>query len=241
VKVTNSITVLSGSYYTAGGHNELLGEVYGIKTGDSLILVDCGAPGNALSRIKETLEYYGETAPITHVLLTHAHYDHCGNAKALQDQGAKIIVGKPDAFQCSNGGPHGLETPFDTTEFAFPAFQPDIEITEDCEMELNSLLFRFIQIPGHTPGSMAISLHIDKKDVLFTGDALWPLGDSVFGDVSFGFTGDLGYSRADTVSSMMKLRKTQADILLPGHGKICLANGTGMLDLAASKAFMTLR
>ena len=157
MRLTNNIFVLSGSYFSGVDDMSTLGDVYGVRTPKGIVLVDCGEPDTGPRMLKETLAYFDAFEPITHVIITHAHHDHCGGAKLLQAEGAKIIVASEDAAVCKNGGVWGMYGPFDQ-EQAFPAFAPDIEIGDDCELEINGLMFEFIKIPGHTKGSMAIRL-----------------------------------------------------------------------------------
>ena len=239
MRVTNNIYVLSGGYFSAVGDFATLGDVYGIRTPQGIILVDCGVQKTGPATIREALAYFDVQEPITHVILTHAHWDHCGGAKELQDAGAKIIVGKEDSHYCTNGGVNGMYSPFDD-EHNFPAFTPDVTIDSDQTLELNGLNFEFIKIAGHTAGSMAIRIKIDGKIVLFTGDALQPEG-TILDSVSLGWQGDPAFSRENIVNSMMKLMTYETDIILPGHGKICLKNGTKLLRKAARTAFLTLR
>ena len=240
MKVTNNIFVLSGSYFSGVSDMSTLGDVYGILTPHGVVLVDCGEPVSGPRMLKDTLAYFDVLLPITHVIVTHAHHDHCGGAKQLKEEGAKIIVASEDAVLCKNGGVYGMYTPFDK-EQAFPCFTPDMEIEDDCKLEINGVQFEFIKIPGHTKGSMAIRLEMDGKTVMFTGDALQPDGKSRFTDVSFGWQGDPHFCRDDIVKSMMKLMNYETDMILPGHGKVCLRNGTEVLRHAAQTAFLTLR
>ena len=239
MRVTDNIFVLSGSYFSAINDSSTLGDVYGVRTPQGLILIDCGNPVTGPIMLKETLAYFGVTQPITHLIITHAHHDHCGGAKELQEAGVKVIVGEEDAMYCANGGCWGLHTPFDR-EQAYPAFSPDITISGDTTKEINGVNFKFIHIPGHTPGSMAIRIELDGKTVMFTGDALQP--DGIFlNNVTFGWQGDPSFDREVVVESMMKLMKYETDMILPGHGKVCLRNGTNLLRYAAQAAFTTLR
>jgi len=239
MRVTNHVYVLSGSYFSAVGDASTLGDVYGIHTPQGVILIDCGAPATGPAMLRETLDYFEIREPVTHVIITHAHWDHCGGAKALQNAGAKVIVGQADTLYCTNGGVKGMISPFDDEQI-FPAFTPDITIADDQALELNGLSLEFIKIPGHTPGSVAVRLSIDGKTILFTGDALQP--DGLYLDnVTLGWEGDPGFSRQAIVDSMMKLMKYETDMILPGHGKICLKNGTSLLRHAAQTAFLTLR
>ena len=239
MKITNNIYVLSGSYFSAVNNAATLGDVYGIRTPQGVILIDCGNPVTGLAMLKETLFYFNVNEPITHCIVTHAHHDHCGSAKELQEAGTIIIVGQEDASYCTNGGVWGLSTPFDK-EQAYPAFSPDIIISEDQTLEINGISFEFIKVPGHTPGSIAIRVTMDDKKVLFTGDILQP--DGIYlNSVNFGWKGDPFFNRQATVDSMMKLMQFETDMVLPGHGRLCLRNGTALLRHAAQIAFTTLR
>ena len=244
MRITDHVYVLSGSYYSAGDMATHLGDVYGINAPGGLILIDSGFSKDSFGLIAENLAYYGLPPRPEYLILTHAHFDHCGNARAYQQIGAKIIVGAEDAYQCINGGCQGLDlpTPFDDKHI-FPAFVPDNVISDDCVNDLCGLPVRFIKIPGHTPGSIAAMIDIDSKKIVFTGDVLCPLGYSLLDSVSLGWQGDVRFSREAVVSSMMHLLNTapDADIILPGHGKACLRNGGAMIRLAAQTAFMTMR
>ena len=239
MRVTNNTYVLSGSYYSAVNDASSLGDVYGIRTSQGVIIVDCGVPVEGPAILRETLAYFEVDEPVTHLIITHAHFDHCGGARELQDAGAKVIVGLEDAEYCINGGVERVDSPF-YDEQIFPAFTPDITIDCDQALELNGLSFKFIKIPGHTPGSIAIQVKVDKKTIMFTGDALQPDG-LMLENVSLGWQGDPDFNRQNVVDSMMKLVDYHADMVLPGHGKVCLRNGHNLFRLAAQTAFLTLR
>ncbi len=237
MRITNNLYMLSGSSFSAVNNHKTLGEVYGILTQQGVILIDCGKAKAGPTMLKETLSYFEVDEPITHLILTHAHHDHCGGAKELQDTGTKVIVGKADVDYCINGGPKG--TPFDE-EQSFPAFIPDTEIPNDQTLEINGLKFEFIMIPGHTQGSMAIRVKLDGKTMLFTGDTLEADG-TFLNNFLFGWPGDPSYDQQMIVESIMKLMKYETDMVLSGHGKVCLRNGTDLLRHAAQVAYTTLR
>jgi glyoxylase-like metal-dependent hydrolase (beta-lactamase superfamily II) len=239
MRITNNIYNLSGSCFSVVNNYDTLGEVYGIKTQQGIILIDCGKPRTGLAMLKETLLYFDVNEQITHLIVTHAHHDHCGNAKELQEAGAKVIVGAGDVNYCKNGGFWGMGNPFEK-EQAYPAFEPDIIIDNDSKMKLNNVEFEFILIPGHSPGSMAIRIKLDGKIILFTGDTLEP-GGTYLENYLFGWPGDPLFDKKKTVESLLKLTKYEADMILPGHGKICLKNGSELLRCAAQSAFITLR
>lgn len=239
MKITKNVYMLSGSAFSAVNDDAMMGEVYGVYTTQGIILIDCGKTKSGLKMLKETLFYFDVDAPITHCIITHAHHDHCGNSKQLQTEGTVIIVGKEDEYYCINGGVGELNSPF-KNEQRFPAFIPDILIEKDQVLEINGVYFEFIKVPGHTPGSMAILTQVDERVIMFTGDMLQP--DGIFlNSVSLGWTGDPRYDKDTLVKSIIKLMKYKADIILPGHGRICLRNGTSLLEYAAQVAYTSKR
>lgn len=229
--ISNNLFYLSGSCFSATNDKGMLGEVYGIYTDQGLILIDCGEAFTGPAMIRKTLKKFNINLPITHVVLTHGHHDHCGGAKELQELGAKIIVGAGDANYCKQGGPKG--TP-DDVEQSYPAFIPDVEISEDQEMIINGVMFEFIMIPGHTNGGMAIRANVDDKFILFTGDTLEADG-TFLNKFLFGWEGDPAFNKKAIVDSIMKLTKYKVDIVLSGHGKICLRNGSELIHQAAKE------
>jgi glyoxylase-like metal-dependent hydrolase (beta-lactamase superfamily II) len=242
MRITDHVYLLSGDSYGAGDYG-MLGNAYGIRSKNGLILVDCGLPETGMRMIEETLDYYGIKDPITHLLITHAHVDHCGNAKLLQERGTIIIAGEGDvAHLCKAGGVNLFrDTRYEEGSYHyFPAFTPDFPISKDSDMEINGLPFRFITIPGHTPGSMAVWLNIDGKTMLFTGDSVNPLGIRIQ-EVDIGWYGDPLFDRKSLVESLMKLVPLDPDMILGGHGSVCLRDGNCILRRAAKRAYFELR
>jgi glyoxylase-like metal-dependent hydrolase (beta-lactamase superfamily II) len=242
MRITDHVYLLSGDSYGAGDYG-MLGNVYGIRTTQGLILIDCGLPDTGLKMIRETLDYYEIEDTITHVLITHSHVDHCGNAKTLQDCGASIIAGEGDINHlCKPGGVNLFrDIRYEEGSYHFfPAFTPDIAISKDNKMEINGLTFRFILIPGHTPGSIAVWLDIDGKSMLFTGDSVNPLGIRIQ-EVDIGWYGDPRFDKKSLVESLMKLIPLDPDMILGGHGAVCLRDGNHVLRRAAKRAYFELR
>ena len=239
MRVTDNIFILNGGHFMAVNNRDFLGEAYGIRTPGGVILIDSGPPVTGPAMIRENLEYLHVKEPITHLIVTHGHWDHAGGAKELQEKGVKVIVSEQDVKYCVNGGREGMRSPF-ISGHDFPAFTPDIIIADDQIMDINGLAVEFIMIPGHTPGSMGARVKIDHKTALFTGDALQLVG-KYMDTVEFGWRGDPNFSRESIVSSMYKLMSYKTDMILPGHGKVCARNGTEMLVEAAQQAFLTLR
>ncbi len=160
------------------------------------VVVDCG---ENYKKIKQAESDNG--FKIKAVLLTHAHFDHSGCAKKLQDDGAKIYVSKIDAPKLTNdlnlSADFGRKFEYLNADFTFD----DGDVLEVC-----GLKFKVILTPGHTDGSTTFLI----EDMLFTGDTLFL--ESV-GRTDFP-TGD----REELVNSVKKLYALSGDYkVYPGH------------------------
>lgn len=134
-----------------------------------------------------------EGARLTHILLTHGHYDHVGAVEELQRKtGAKVWLAPQDA--CG-----GELFPFTTPDNAY-ADGEEIRVDTD-------LAFRVIATPGHSAGSVCLLC----GGLLFSGDTLFA------GDV--GRT-DLPGGSWDTLRESLKklcVAVTENVQVLPGH------------------------
>ena len=157
-------------------------------------------PGGDLPKLTAAAAQHGVT--IEKIILTHGHFDHCGEAKPLAEQLAVPIEGphEADRFWIARLAEDGRK-------YGVPGlpFEPDRWLVDGDEVSVGELTFQVYHCPGHTPGHVVFH-HAPSKfatvgDVLFQGsigrtdfplgnhqdllDAiitkLWPLGgDTVF-------------------------------------------------------------
>ena len=155
--------------------------------------------GENYKKIKQVSEQYG--FEIKAILLTHAHFDHAGNAKKLQDDGAKIYISKLDAPKLLNednlASDFGRKFDYLTADYTF----------EDGEhLNVIGIKIKVIATPGHTDGSVCFM--VDNS--LFTGDTLF------YGSV--GRTDFKSGNREEMVKSIKKLFNLDGDYAVyPGH------------------------
>ncbi len=138
------------------------------------ILVESG-PGSTQAELVSALDKFGFSAhDITDVLLTHIHLDHAGAAGWLAQQGAQIYVHKV-------GAPHLLNPEKlimsatriygDLMDALWGVFLPVPEekliiLDDDDEVEIENLIFRAIDTPGHAIHHLAYIF----EDICFSGD-----------------------------------------------------------------------
>ncbi len=220
-------------YYPQGS---CANNVYVIKGKDALVMHDCGGTDEEIGLIDEGLKYWGlSDYPISHVLISHSHSNHMGNAKFFRDRGAKIVAGKDEAPAIEIGDQRVVDHgPFKKKDYV-PS-PVDIKVKDGDVIESSGLKFEVISAPGHTPGSTIYRLVIDGKTVLFTGDVL-----SVPVEHILGWTGDEGYDREKYFETIKKLSKLHADVILPSDFEILLKDGWKILQESYLRALLEWR
>lgn len=129
--------------------------------GSRAIAVDVGGDPESMLAY---LEQHGLT--LTHILLTHLHFDHTFGAQALHAAtGALILSGAGDAFllnsELGRGGFMGFpEVPV----FTFQPLAPG----ETTFLDQPCMV---LETPGHTPGSL--SFYFPRAGVVFSGDVVF--------------------------------------------------------------------
>ncbi len=138
---------------------------------------------------------------ITHVLITHGHFDHVGGAKLLKDRGAEIYMSEIDysSVDILNNFFGYKVAPFDI----------DTYVTDGHEFELLGHRFKVISTPGHTNGSVC---YILDDNTVFSGDTLFYLS-----------VGRTDFPSGDTHKLLISLKKlcelNGNYTVLPGHGQ----------------------
>lgn len=156
------------------------------------ILIDAAAePGVYLKALDEA------DATLTHILLTHGHYDHVGAVAALKKAtGCKVYMDKADAQ-----GSQLLPLTPDVVTDEWPA---------DGKLQIDELSLTVCHTPGHTPGGVCIVCY----GLLFSGDTLFA-GSCGRTDFPGGSMQEMGKS----LSLLAELPLPDATKVLPGHGE----------------------
>ncbi len=163
--------------------------------GEALV-IDCGENYKKIKQVESANGF-----KIKAVLLTHAHFDHSGCAKKLQDDGAKIYISKIDAPKLKND--LNLSSDFGRK---FEYLNADFTFSDGDSLSVCGIDIKVIATPGHTDGSVTFRV----GNMLFTGDTLF-LG--TVGRTDFP-TGD----RDTLVQSVKKLYALEGDYAVyPGH------------------------
>lgn len=119
------------------------------------ILIDPGPDGDKI--IKET-----EGIEITHILLTHCHFDHTYSLNKIR--GSKLVVGSK---KCSS---NMIRPEISLSALkSLPDASCDIIMEDGEEKDFNGIKIKCIHTPGHTDGSVCFL----AENCLFSGDTLF--------------------------------------------------------------------
>ena len=105
---------------------------------------------------------------ITHILLTHAHFDHVGGLAELEAETNAPIYIHPDAVEMLAHAPEAAAS-FNMTLPAPP--KATNMLTEDDVINVGQLKFEVLFTPGHAPGH--VSFYVREHNVVFDGDVLF--------------------------------------------------------------------
>lgn len=223
-------------YLVSGGVYGQLGNVLAVRYQGGCFLVDDGNP-EAFDTIVENLNYWGiSEKEITHVFLTHGHDDHAGTSRQFQELGARIVVGKDDAYMLRQGN-FGKESPF--MNHQMPCCEPDLLIDGDTQMKVGNVDIDIYAMPGHTNGSLLYDVKLGCERVLFSGDMFNCDGEK--GDMAhIWWKGDMDYSTQKLGESFKKLWKLDLNptVIVGGHGNPRMGKNTKDMIMIAYKDFL---
>lgn len=156
------------------------------------ILIDAAAEPETY---KKALAEQGAT--LTHILLTHGHYDHVGAVAALRrETGCKVYLDPADAL--------GNDL--------YPLKSSDVDEAWPVSgsLAIDELTFTVYHTPGHTPGSVVLAL----GNMLFCGDTLFA-GSCGRTDMP----GGSGIRMQQSLSMLAESDLRDDAQVLPGHGE----------------------
>lgn len=165
-----------------------------------MIIID---PGACAKQLAKKVDESG-AKPVA-ILLTHGHFDHATDAKALADRyGIKIYIHEADKAT--------LDDPQLNVSYMMgqsKTFYADVFLKDKQEIDIAGFHIVVLHTPGHTPGGCCY--YFPYEDVIFTGDSLF-CG-------SIGRTDFKGGSMSDLVRTVKEKIMTlpERTEVYPGH------------------------
>lgn len=148
--------------------------------------------------------------PLTRIVNTHLHSDHCGGNATLQRAfGAAVFVPEASAAAVREWSADGLT--FTPTGQRCERFTLQGTTRVGDMLEAGSRRFEVIEAPGHDPQSTI--LFDAAHGLLISADALWENG---FGVVFPELEGEPGF--ADVAAVLDTIERLPVQLVVPGHG-----------------------
>jgi len=145
-----------------------------VVTAEGIVAIDAAsAPEHAAAALRDLREI--TTLPVTHIILTHAHWDHVGGLGVLTADGATVIAQEnfPGELRLENSGP----PPF---RYLLPGGRrrrievvPDHLVSEPEKLTAGGTEFTLIPITGGETHDGLI-VHLPDREVVFAGDMSMP-------------------------------------------------------------------
>ena len=128
---------------------------WALTTSGGIILIDTLFTYNSEEEIVGGLKKLGlDPAQVKYVIITHAHGDHVGGAKLMQDRfKSRIVMGGPDwdsIERSVNGYPEGKP-------------KRDIVADDGQKITLGDTAVTIVTTPGHTPGTLSMIFPVKDR------------------------------------------------------------------------------
>jgi glyoxylase-like metal-dependent hydrolase (beta-lactamase superfamily II) len=175
-------------------------------------LVDSGYCTHAA----QTLELVGCAVgdlPLTRLVNTHLHSDHCGGNAALQARYPGLRTSIPPGLASAVRQWDPVALTYQPTGQQCPRFLHDDVLVPGSEIELGELCWEVHGAPGHDQHS--VILFEPGTRTLISADALWRHG---FGVVFQELEGESAFS--EVAATLDAIEALDARVVIPGHGAV---------------------
>lgn len=193
-----------------------------VVTSDGVVVIDTPQLPTAAVRMRKTAEKYGE---IRYLINTEHHVDHIFGNYFFQGAGIvashrrvfeefMVVYPEIDPYEYAKEAvpmddPDGEALFPDRATYFANMNKPTITFEGDVKLRVGDTSFDLICTPGHTDGQIAV--YVPERKALFTAD-------TIFNGVQ---TWHYASNIEEWIRSLHKLRRLDAEVVIPGHGPVC--------------------
>ena len=163
---------LAPKVYVAQGYD--FADLAFVMTSDGIVAIDAGtSETNARAAMKALRQI--STQPVTHLILTHAHWDHIGGLAAVKESGAQVIAQAKFADELRLVNETGVRFRYFFGGDGFKPYKlvPDRLIRQRESLTVGGVEFIFYPVRGGETED-ALLIHLPASGVVFVGDAFMP-------------------------------------------------------------------
>jgi glyoxylase-like metal-dependent hydrolase (beta-lactamase superfamily II) len=211
---------------------------YLVRLDDTLIMVDSGdLETDTFERVRRNCSMWGiELDQITHLFVTHAHFDHSSHAHLLQGMGVAVVANEDGAHALATGDERCIGY---AVHRQYTPCQVDHVVRDGALFPVGDAQVRCITAPGHANSCMVYEITLDGRRLWFVGDVI--LTGPECQSVELGWNGGPDYHRPTYLQTLQRLCHMECDCLFPGHGPPCIGNAKRLVEMAYTKALMEWR
>ncbi len=232
--------ILPGVYLVNGSPYGRHQNGYMIQRDGATILIDSGDLHDAetLPEVERNAARWGlRLDAASHLLITHAHFDHASHAAALQRRGLTIVASPETAEAMAAGDERCIGY---AVQRVFEPCRVDVVLQDGQELAVGGLRVRCLAAPGHADGLVVYEIVLDGQRLWFTSDLLEAIQAHEW--VKLPWAGAVDFDRAKYIQSLARLlRLPPCDHLLPGHGPVAIGGGRRLLEMAYTEALLKWR
>jgi glyoxylase-like metal-dependent hydrolase (beta-lactamase superfamily II) len=229
MKITGSLAMVGSMQFGLAGPLDC--NVYALRGPGGLVLIDAGA-GTHTPQVLSNVAADLPGSPITALILTHAHMDHCGGAASIRNAtGCSVIAPQPSKhiLEAADEDASGLrlarEQGIYPPDLRLGPCLVDSVVHDDETFSAAGLEFNAIHVRGHSRDAFCYLTRSFGSPWLFSGDVVFY--GAVLGVINAEGSGMKGY-RTD----LPKLSGLDVEGLFPGHGIFTLRGGQHHLNCA---------
>ena len=232
--------ILPGVYQINGSPYGRHQNGYLVHHGGATLLVDSGDIHDAetFPEVERNAARWGfRLEDASHLLVTHAHFDHAGHAAELRRRGMKIVASPETAAAMAAGDERCIGY---AVQRVFEPCQADVLLRDGEELDVGGLRVRCIAAPGHTEGLVVYEIVLNGERLWFTSDLFEAKHAHTWVDLPW--TGAPDFDRARYIESLARLLKLPpCDHVLSGHGPAAIGGGRRLLEMAYTEALLKWR
>jgi len=227
--------ILPGLYLVNGFPYGRHQNSYLLKTEASPIIIDSGdMQEESFETVERACQRWGfEVGDVSHLFVTHAHFDHSSHAARLRSMGALIVASEDTADAMAAGDDRCIGYAMGRE---FETCRTDLVIRDGEMVEVGGVAVRGIAAPGHATGLMVFEVMLGDECLWFCGD-LVEVGPEC-GTLELGWPGGPDYDRPTYLETLRRLAHMECGTLLPGHGPPGIGLGKRLIQMAYKKAMV---
>ena len=223
MRLTENIYLVGSGKFGFALSNMVDCNIYLVDTGEGFVLIDSGC-GMDNGRIEKIITSHGfALSELKAIFLTHYHADHaCGAEYFHQKSGCRVLIAESecravregDEYATSLIGAKGHAYPSDYSYTACPAAEG---LADGETVTFGRVSFTARYVPGHSLCDMVLTVEIDSRSCLFSGDAVFANGEILLQSL-------YDVSVKPYYDAVAALSQQHFDALFPGHGLFVLSH-----------------